>query len=89
MTYLERIAINDSMIEAATDNRGKPERNSEYLPIIGLVLAKIHQEQGRITILDSSKIKPKYFFRGVIVHIPAIIFGLSYLASNINNYFKN
>ena len=89
MEVLEKIAVSEEIITTAIDHRGKPERNSEYWPIIGLILAKIHQRQGKITILDSSKIKPKYFFRGVAAHVPALIVGLSYIGSNINNYFKN
>ena len=65
------------------DLRGKPNF-SEYWPVIGLYFAKRDENKERANILDSSTVKPVYFFTGWAVHEISITFIISSIASYIN-----
>ena len=77
MTVLEKIAAYENVV--GLDKRVKPA-GSEYWPLIGWYLAAKHKEEGKPNILDSSTVKPLYFFTGWAIHLPFLIVGLSYLA---------
>ncbi|MEK6830255.1 MAG: hypothetical protein AABY15_09130 [Nanoarchaeota archaeon] len=74
MKALEKIAAN----EITADYRGRPD-GAQFWPVLGLYFAKKHEVEGIPTILDSSTVKPVYFFGAWTEHISFLIFGLSYL----------
>lgn len=88
MEVLEKAVLNKTTIRSSEDTRGKPS-GWQYIPIAGLFTAKLAERREEPTILDSSTIKPKYFIGAWAIHLSALILTISYLAHNVNNYFKN